>query len=167
MFRANQAMQQYENKLTRYNPLGATTKIGVAVAYTTVLQGERRSFTITLGLSEGYGDDSVTHHPTTANKVVGNWMEVRSKEGLLTISGFFMAIELHYTYQEDGNARAKQEPGVRFLGEVSIRRLGAVADDKIVEALNDLADSLGAALGQEHVIVTYRDQTWIRELQAD
>lgn len=137
------------------------------MTYVTVLQGERRTFTITLGLSEGYGDNSVTHHPTTANKVASNWMEARSKEKLLTISGFFMEIELHYTYHKDGNARAKHEPGVRFWGEVSIRRLKEISDNQIVEALNDLADSLGAALGQEHVIVTYRDQTWIRELKAD
>jgi hypothetical protein len=137
------------------------------VTYTTALQGERRTFTITLGLSEGYGDDSVTHHPTTANRVASDWMQARSKEKLLTIGGFFMAIDLHYTYHEDGNARAKQEPGVRFWGEVSIRRLSEASDDQIVEAVNDLADSLGAALGQEHVTVTYRDTAWIRELQAE
>jgi hypothetical protein len=89
-------------------------------------------------------------------------MEARAKEGLLTISGFFTEIRLHYTYSEGGEAQAKYEPGVRFWGEVSIRRLGEVSDSMIIEALDDLADSLGAALGQEHIIVSYRDRVWMR-----
>ena len=47
-------------------------------------------------------------------------------------------------------------------GEVSLRRLGAVPDEKIMPVLNDLADTLGEALGQEGITVSYRDLTWVR-----
>jgi len=73
-------------------------------------EGERRTFTITIGLSEGYGDTPIVHHPNTADRIVSDWMEARAKEKLLIISGFFTEIELHYTH----NAQAKHEPGVRF-----------------------------------------------------
>ncbi|HET9412105.1 MAG TPA: hypothetical protein VFO38_04615 [Candidatus Saccharimonadales bacterium] len=134
--------------------------------YMTVSEGQRRTFTITLGLSEGYGDNSITHHPSTADKVVSTWMQARSEESLLTIGGFFSEIKLHYTYHEGDKPQARHEPGLRFSGEVSIRRLSAVSDAEIEEALINLADALGAALGQKHVTVTYRERVWIREFHA-
>jgi hypothetical protein len=137
------------------------------VRYETINKGERRTFTITIGLSEGYGDKAIVHHPNTADRVANDWMEARAKEKLLTISGFFTEIELHYMYDEDGRAQSKHEPGVRFWGEVSIRRLHTATDEMIVETLNDLADSLGLALGQKQVTLSYRDSTWTRELQPE
>lgn len=137
------------------------------MAYITVTEGVRRTFTITVGLSEGYGSAGIVHHPSTADKAVSEWMEARVREDRLTISGFFTEIKLHYVYTEEKVAHADHEPGLRFWGEVSIQRLEDTSDAEITEVLNDLADALGRALCQEHVIVSYRDSTWVREYQAD
>ena len=129
------------------------------MAYTTVVEGIRRTFTITVGLSEGYGGAGILHHPDTADRVVSEWMEARVREERLTISGFFTKIKLHYVRTEKKTVQANYEPGLRFWGEVSIQRLEDISDTEVVEVLDDLADTLGKALHQEHVIVSYRDST--------
>ena len=137
------------------------------MVYKTLAKGVRRTFTITVGLREGYGDTGIVHHPDTADRVVSEWMEVRVRENRLTISGFFTEIKLHYARTELETAQAGHEPGLRFWGEVSIQRLEDTSDAEVIDVLDNLADTLGEALRQEHVIVSYRNSTWVREYQAE
>lgn len=130
--------------------------------YTTVGEGFRRTFTVTVGLRVGYDPKSVIYHPSMVEDIVDTWMEDRLRENSLAISGFFTEIKLHYARGETNATQAVREPGLRFWGEVSIRRHGDKTDKEIVVALNNLADTLGKALSQVDITVSYRDKTWVR-----
>lgn len=134
--------------------------------YKTVASGPRRTFTITIGLRKGYQPGGVTHHPITAEEIMEEWLRDRVQNDQIAMSGFFTEIWLHYARPESDEQPTQKEPGLRFWGEVSVTRMKKVSDKKIIKALNSLADKLGKALGQEHVIVSYRDLTWVREYQG-
>lgn len=130
--------------------------------YHTATQGERRTFTITTALGEGY-DPTRIYHPQVAYKATQEWLRRRKTEGAIVLSGFFTEATVLYV-REDDQAQLidGHEPALRFWGEVSLRRLADTPDDTIIPVLNDLADTLGEALGQEDVTVSYRDLAWVR-----
>lgn len=131
--------------------------------YETTTEGLRRTFTITSGLREGYGSENITHHPEDAHRAVGVWMKQCAETGQIALSGFFTDTTILYVRDSgSGEREYGTEPAVRFWGEVSLTRLADTPDEQIKLALNDLADTLGHALGQELVTVGYRDETWVR-----
>jgi hypothetical protein len=131
--------------------------------YVTSAEGLRRTFTITSGLREGYGSGGITHHPEDAHRAAGEWMKDCAETGRVALSGFFTDTTILYVRDAGGGElEYGTEPAVRFWGEVSLTRLADVPDEQVKVALNDLADVLGHALGQEVVTVGYRDETWVR-----
>lgn len=131
--------------------------------YKTTAEGLRRTFTITSGLREGYESGSVTHHPEDAHRAAGEWMKQCAETGQVALSGFFTDTTILYV-RDSGNGELEYgaEPAVRLWGEVSLTRLADTPDEQIKLTLNDLADVLGHALGQELVTIGYRDETWVR-----
>lgn len=135
--------------------------------YHTSAQGERRTFTITTALGEGY-DPTRIHHPEVAYSATKEWLRQRRATGAIALSGFFTeATVLYVRENEQGQLVDGYEPALRFWGEVSLRRLADVPDEEIILVLNDLADTLGEALGQEDVTVSYRDLAWVRSRVED
>ena len=131
--------------------------------YETTVEGLRRTFTITSGLREGYGSESITHHREDAHRAAGEWMKQCAETGQIALSGFFTDTTILYV-RDGGNGELEcgAEPAVRFWGEVSLARLADTPDEQIKLTLNDLGDVLGHALGQELVTIGYRDETWVR-----
>lgn len=130
--------------------------------YHTSAEGVRRTFTITTALGEGY-DPTRIHHPEVAYGATQEWLRSRREAGAIAVSGFFTDARILYLRENDsGELVDGSEPALRFWGEVSLRRLADTPDDEIIPVLNDLADTLGTALGQEDVTVTYRDLSWVR-----
>jgi hypothetical protein len=136
--------------------------------YHTSAQGERRTFTLTTALGVGY-DPTLIHHPEVAYGATRKWLTHRRAAGAIAISGFFTEATILYVREdEQGQLADGFEPALRFWGEVSLRRLADTPDEDIIPVLNDLADTLGEALGQEDVSVTYRDLAWVRSrIEAD
>lgn len=88
-----------------------------------------------------------------------------AETGQIALSGFFTDTTILYVRDSgSGELEYGTEPAVRFWGEVSLTRLADTPDEQIKLALNDLADALGHALGQELVTVGYRDETWVRSV---
>lgn len=130
--------------------------------YHTSAQGERRTFTITTALGEGY-DPTRIHHPEVAYNATKEWLKQRRVAGAIALSGFFTEATILYVREnEQGELVDGSEPALRFWGEVSLRRLADTPDEEIIPVLDDLADTLGEALGQEDVTVSYRDLAWVR-----
>lgn len=130
--------------------------------YYTSAEGERRTFTITTALGEGYDPERI-HHAEIAYRATREWLRQRGAAGAIAVSGFFTEATMLYLHEDEGGQLVdKSEPALRFWGEVSLRRLAATPDEEIIPVLFDLADTLGKALGQEDVTVTYRDRAWVR-----
>jgi hypothetical protein len=130
--------------------------------YHTSAEGVRRTFTITTALGEGYEPTRI-HHPEVAYNTVADWLRKRREAGAIALSGFFTEAKILYVREDDtGELVDGAEPALRFWGDVSLRRLAETPDEEIIPVLNDLADTLGTALGQEDVTVTYRDMAWVR-----
>lgn len=127
----------------------------------------RRSFAITTGLQEGYGPTGVTHNVNDVVNAAAAWMKSRAAAGQPFITGTVSAVgTVVYAYPTgSGAAESGTEPSATFSGEVSVLYSANLADEQVVDLLNNLAASLGNALGQTRVYVAYRDRTWV--IQAE
>lgn len=127
----------------------------------------RRSFAITLGLSEGYGWNTKRH---SRHEVIGASLEYMKRlvaDGKPYLSGTVSAEgTVVYAYSNaPGNAGGGYEDTVVFFGEVSVLYNPDLSDDDVKAILNDMAAHLGTILGQTRVYVAYRDEIWVLQKQ--
>jgi hypothetical protein len=128
----------------------------------------RRSFSITVGLVEGY-QDCAAHDKSAAIAVHSAWMLDQIAAGQPYLTGVFTAANLSYAWprpEHGGGGQARVEPAVVFSGEVSVLYQAGLADEKVMRLLDELAARLGSVLGQTRVYVAYRATTWVLEAEA-
>lgn len=127
---------------------------------------ERRPFSITLGIVEGYGPEGKVHSVEEAVEASLDWMKSQAAAGRSYLTGTFTTGEVVYAWPEGpGEAGGGHEPTATFSGEVSVLYNADTSDEEVVRLLDELASYLGSALGQTRVYVSYRDETWV--LQAE
>ncbi len=125
-------------------------------------KGERRSFAITVGLQECYGDDATVHTVEEVVPFIENHLKAAAAAGRQFLTGSVTAGTVVYAWPEGpGNAGGGNEPQAAFVGEVSPLYNADLSDEEVEVILNDLASELGSALGQTRVYVAYRDELWI------
>lgn len=126
-------------------------------------RGPRRAFALTVGLREGYGPTGKTHSREEAVEAALAWMKGRAASGLPFITGAVSApSEVVYAWPEGpGQAGGGHEPVVRFEGEVSPLYGAHLHDEEVVTMLEELAATLGSALGQTRVYASFKEEVWI------
>ncbi len=127
--------------------------------------GRRRPFVITAGLREGYRPDGVIHHCVEARQAVLRWVMARARAEQPYLTGIITEGALVYAWGSGPEANVGTEPAIMFSGEISASFLADLPDEAVETMLDELAEELARALGQERVYVAYGDRTWA--LQAD
>jgi len=127
----------------------------------------RRSFAITLGLSEGYGESAKVHTRQEVVDAALAYMKAKAAAGEPFLTGTVSAEgTVVYAWPESpGKSGGGKENTIVFYGEVSVLYNADTSDEDVKAMLDDMATSLGSILGQTRVYVAYRDQTWV--LQAE
>ena len=125
-------------------------------------RGVRRSFSISLGLAEGYGPEGKIHDEFEVVEMTLAWMKGRAAEGKPFLTGTVGTGTVVYAWPEGpGKAGGGSESSVEFRGEVSPLYNADLPDGEVAELLNELASVLGVELGQTRIYVAYRDEVWI------
>ena len=127
----------------------------------------RRSFAITLGLSEGYGATAKLHTREEVVQAALVYMKAKAADGKPYLTGTVSAEgTVVYAWPEGpGKSDGGTEANVVFSGEVSVLYNADTSDEEAKAMLDDMAAHLGTVLGQTRVYVAYCDETWV--LQAE
>lgn len=127
----------------------------------------RRPFTITLGLSEGYGETIKLHTREEVVEAALAYMKEKASAGQPYLTGTVSAVgTVVYAWPEGpGKSGGGTEANVTFSGEISVLYNADTSDEEAEAILNEIAGHLGSVLGQTRVYVAYRDKTWV--LQAE
>lgn len=129
-------------------------------------RGTRRSFAVTCGLQEGYGETAKKHLVEEGVQIALGWMKGRAAAGQPYLTGTISTGETVYAWPEgEGKAGGGHESTIAFTGEVSPLYNAAMTNEEAIAILNNLAATLGVALGQTRVYVAYCGEIWI--LQAE
>lgn len=131
----------------------------------TTTSAPRRTYSITVGLREGFGDDGVLHDLKDAESVILCWIVERIEAGRGFLSGTLGQQAVLYGLGSQDEAEAKCEPVAVFTGFVSVRRTPAPSNEEVCDMLDELAARLGRLLGQARVNVEYLDTTWVIEAE--
>lgn len=123
----------------------------------------RRSFAITLGLSEGYGDAAKIHSRQEVIEASLAYMKAKAAEGKPYLTGTVSAVgAVVYAWPEGpGKSGGGTEDNLTFTGEVSVLYNADTSDEEVEAMLDEFAAHLGGILGQTRVYVAYRDKTWV------
>ena len=127
----------------------------------------RRSFAITLGLSEGYGTSAKLHTREVVVQAALSYMKAKAADGQPYLTGTVSAVgTVVYAWPEGpGKSGGGTESNVVFAGEVSVLYNADTSDDEVKSMLDEFASNLGSVLGQTRVYVAYCGETWV--LQAE
>jgi len=134
------------------------------MAYQTVSgsRGTRRSFTVTFGLQEGYGDAARLHTVDEVVTLIESHLKDKAAAGQQYLTGTVTKGQVVYAWPEEGGkAGGGHEAQAAYSGEVSPLYNADLSDEEVEVILNDLASEIGAALGQTRVYVAYRGDIWI------
>ncbi len=126
----------------------------------------RRSFALTMGLTEGYEGGNLTHEPAEAYEVALAWMKERIAAGQDYLTGIFTDATLVYAWNDPAGPVGRTEPALVFSGEVSVAYLSHLSDDQVETLLDELAGRFGSALGQVRIYITYQDRAWVCQAQG-
>lgn len=128
----------------------------------------RRAFEITVGLTEGYSGTGVTHGPDEVLDAFTDWMKEKAASNQPYLTATLMPATLAYAWKDrGGEAIGKNEPAVVLSGVVPVtHKVSALSDEEVKILLDELADCLGRALVQTRVYISYREETWIREVDG-
>lgn len=130
--------------------------------------GPRRDFRITVGLREGWEAEGRVYDVSEAVRCARGWMRRRTEAGKPALSGMFTRGEVTYAWRkDDGTVGSDREPVAIFTGEAVHAYLGTHDDAEIEAMLNELAEELGRALGQERIYVSFCNKTWILDASDD
>lgn len=138
--------------MTRYRRLATTS-------------APRRSYSITVGLREGFGDDGIVHNIEEVQNAIMCWIATRAVDGRGFLSGTLGQQVVLYGLGSRDDAEGVCEPVAVFTGFVSVRRTPILSDEEVCEMLDELAARLGGLLGQVRVNVEYLDTTWVIEAE--
>ena len=128
--------------------------------------GNRRSFELTVGLRQGYGDSAVTHNLSEVVDLVVGHLKSSAAAGKQYLTGTVVLGEVAYAWPDGpGKAGGGHEPVALYKGEVSPLYNEKTSDDEAVQILTDLAGVLAEALGQTRVYLVYRDQVTIFQME--
>lgn len=122
---------------------------------------DRRSYSITVGLLEGYDGENRLHDADEAIELALLWMAERAAEGLDFLTGVFTPGTLAYAWKGTGGVEALTEPVLVFTGEVSVTYHAHLDDEQVVNLLRELAALLGDALGQTRVYMTFLETAMV------
>ena len=127
----------------------------------------RRSFAITLGLSEGYGESAKIHTREEVIEAAFSYMKAKAASGQPYLTGTVSAVgTVVYAWPEGpGKSGGGTEDNLTFTGEVSVLYNAETSDEEVEAMLDEFAAHLGGILGQTRVYVAYRDKMWV--LQAE
>ena len=127
---------------------------------------EHKSFQLTLGLREGYLEDSPEHSLAEAQKAYRECMQKRVDAGRKFVTGLLDNCTLTFPVRNgEGGFRVTQEPGCVISGSLSPHYDKGRSDHEVTETLNDLARHLGTALGQVRVYVSFAGRQWTVDIQ--
>ena len=131
--------------------------------YNVVGSGARRSFELTVGLREGYGDHGKTHTLAEAEDLAVEWLKARAAEGRPFLPGTFFLGEVCYAWSGKipDEAGGGHEPVAQYRGEVNPLYSADMTDEEAKRILMDLVSFLGRRLGQVRVYLVYRDEVFI------
>lgn len=127
----------------------------------------RRSFAITLGLSEGYGESAKLHTRQEVVDAALAYMKAKAADGKPYLTGTVSAEgTVVYAWPEGpGKSGGGTENNVVFFGEVSVLYNADTSDEDAKAMLDEMAAHLGSVLGQTRIYVAYCGETWV--LQAE
>ena len=136
-------------------------------------RGQKVSFSITVGLQEGYGDDGRLHTSEEVIAAYHAWAEARARQERPFLTGTATQGVVAYAYawkNEDGSVGGTgggQEPNIAFAGELShLYNEPLIANLALAEeVLNELASVLGTATGQTRIYVSLGQENWV--IQAE
>ena len=126
--------------------------------------GPKRSFTITVGLKEGY--DSFHSHGHNIFELMWastDWMKHRVEKNLPYLPGMWRTADMNYIH----NGMHICEPVAIFCGEVNHLYNSDLKNFQIEEMLNELASILGSTTNQTRVYLTFCDKMWILEKEGE
>jgi hypothetical protein len=91
-------------------------------------------------------------------------MQGRVDGGQKFLTGLLDTMTLTFPVRNgEGGYRVTQEPGVMLTGSLSPHYDKGRSDAEVTQTLNDLAQHLGAALGQVRVYLSYCGRQWTVE----
>ena len=132
-----------------------------------IASGLRRSFTLTVGLRQGYGENAVTHGVEEVVDLIVDHLKSRAATGQTYLTGTVVLGEVAYAWPEgEGKAGGAHEPTALYQGEVSPLYNKDLSDDEVVVILTDLAQVLANALGQTRVYLAYRESAMIFQTEG-
>jgi hypothetical protein len=120
--------------------------------------GPKRSFSITVGLNEGY-DSPCSHNIYELIWECIDWMIDRVEKNLPYLPGMWKTADMCYVH----NGHQIIEPVAIFCGEVNHLYNSNLKDNDIEEMLNELASVLGSTTNQTRVYLSFCDKMWILE----
>ena len=122
--------------------------------------GPKRSFTITVGLKEGYNSKNIILHDIEELIVASlKWMQERSVLCREFLPGMWKTAKMCYVHDEE----QIQEPVAIFSGDVNHLYNSDLEDWEAEKTLNELASILGSTTNQTRVYLTLCDKMWILE----
>ena len=122
--------------------------------------GPKRSFTITVGLKEGYSSKNIIFHDIEELIVASlKWMQERSVLCREYLPGMWKSAAMCYVHDDE----QVQEPVAIFSGEVNHLYNSDLEDWEVEKTLNELASFLGSTTNQTRVYLTFCDKMWILE----
>lgn len=122
-------------------------------------------FRVMLGLREGYGPNAKTHSLDEVVSLIEAYLEARAVAGKPYLTGMVIGGTAIYAWadQRSGQSGSGNEPQVIYQGNKIPLYHSGLLEEEVRDLLTELADYLGAALGQTRVYVTYGDSMWIRQ----
>ena len=124
--------------------------------------GPKRSFTITIGLKEGYHLLGKLHKVEELMLKSTIWMKNRTEDKKPYLPGMWRTADICYVYDE----KEVWEPVAIFSGEVNHLYNSYLKDWEVEIMLNELASFLGSTTNQTRIYLTFCDKMWILEKEV-
>jgi len=125
-------------------------------------KGRKRTYSIVVGLRQGYDDTLPLFDRDVVIKAAEEWMIKREFLNQPYLTGIVSAVgEVLYPHY----GKSGKEPVVIFSGEIPNLYFPKEMDGIIVDMVNELASILGNSTKQQRVYVSYCDENWILETE--
>lgn len=124
-------------------------------------------FKIMCGLREGYGPDAKEHTLDEVVSLIEAYLKACAVAGQPYLTGMVIGGTAVYAWadQRSGQSGSGNEPQVIYQGNKIPLYHSGLLEEEVRDLLTELADYLGAALGQTRVYVTYGESMWIRQAE--
>lgn len=123
-----------------------------------------KSFLIDFGLRPGYNKTVQAFSLEDVKQWYMDWQKERANKEEYYFSGIVIPSNFVYAYKsEDGSVIGDYEPAARIEGEVSMDHCASIYDndEKILEIIFELANTLGMHAQQERIHVVYGGKSYI------